>query len=320
MQILDQGCYLALVGRVREEPHDPRLVDYHRGGDPYEALFPANPTGLPLEMQTCVPGNNSLPYFVKDSVETETRRVICMFKNYIKSALRNLFKHKGYSLINIVGLAIGMASCLLILIYVRHELSYDSFHEKADRIYRIGMSARWGGRDFDIAVQAVGARRRVAARVVVVFAREVVGHLGAGLEVLRQQPQSDSKRIAAIGYCFGGATVQQLAYTGADLRGVVSFHGQPIPPEEGAAERVKASILICHGAADPFIGPEKIQAYLTSMEATGLQYMLVAYSGAKHGFTNPDADKKGMAALGYNRSADAHSWAHMKLFFEEALQ
>ncbi len=142
----------------------------------------------------------------------------------------------------------------------------------------------------------------------------------AGLEVLRQQPQSDSKRIAAIGYCFGGATVQQLAYTGADLRGVVSFHGQPIPPEEGAAERVKASILICHGAADPFIGPEKIQAYLTSMEATGLQYMLVAYSGAKHGFTNPDADKKGMAALGYNRSADAHSWAHMKLFFEEALQ
>ena len=77
-----------------------------------------------------------------------------MFKNYLKSALRNLFKHKGYSLINIVGLAVGMASCLLILLYVRHELSYDGFHEKSDRIYRIAMEARWGGRDVDIAVQA----------------------------------------------------------------------------------------------------------------------------------------------------------------------
>ena len=82
-----------------------------------------------------------------------------MFKNYLKSALRNLFKHKGYSLINIVGLAIGMASCLLILLYVRHELSYDAYHENVDQIYRIGMSARWGGRDFDIAVQAAPMAR-----------------------------------------------------------------------------------------------------------------------------------------------------------------
>ena len=77
-----------------------------------------------------------------------------MFMNYLKSALRNLIKHRGYSLINIVGLAIGMASCLLILLYVRHELSYDGYHEKADQIHRIAMEARWGGRDFDVAVQA----------------------------------------------------------------------------------------------------------------------------------------------------------------------
>jgi putative ABC transport system permease protein len=72
-----------------------------------------------------------------------------MFKNYIKTALRNLFKHKGYSLINIAGLAIGMTSCLLILLYVQHELSYDSFNEKADRIYRVAGSYRYGGRDFE---------------------------------------------------------------------------------------------------------------------------------------------------------------------------
>jgi putative ABC transport system permease protein len=86
-----------------------------------------------------------------------------MFKNYLKSALRNLFKHKGYSLINIVGLAIGMASCLLILLYVRHELSYDAFHENADQIYRVAMEARWGGRDFDIAVQAAPMAKTLVA-------------------------------------------------------------------------------------------------------------------------------------------------------------
>jgi len=75
-----------------------------------------------------------------------------MLKNYIKTGLRNLFKHKGYSLINIAGLAIGMASCLLILLFVRHELSYDNFNEKADRIYRVAGSYRYGGRDFEIAV------------------------------------------------------------------------------------------------------------------------------------------------------------------------
>jgi len=77
-----------------------------------------------------------------------------MIKNYLKTALRNLYKHKGYSLINILGLAIGMASCLMILMYVNHELSYDSFNEKADRIFRVSGSFRWGGRDFDIAVNA----------------------------------------------------------------------------------------------------------------------------------------------------------------------
>jgi putative ABC transport system permease protein len=75
-----------------------------------------------------------------------------MLKNYFKTALRNLLKHKGYSLINITGLAIGMAACLLILLYVNHELSYDNYNEDADRIYRIAFSALWGGRDIDICV------------------------------------------------------------------------------------------------------------------------------------------------------------------------
>ena len=139
----------------------------------------------------------------------------------------------------------------------------------------------------------------------------------AGLEVLRKQPQTDRKRIAAIGYCFGGSTVQQLAYGGAALRGVVSFHGSLLPPPEGAGSEVNARILIAHGAADPLNSPEKVQKYLTAMELSGLDYQFIAYGGAKHAFTNPNADKKGIAALGYNKTADRRSWQSMPDFFNE---
>ena len=86
-----------------------------------------------------------------------------MITNYLKTAVRNLFKHKGYTLINILGLAIGMAACLLILLYIRHELSYDGYHQNSDLMYRISMAARWGGRDFDVAVvPAVTAKTMVS--------------------------------------------------------------------------------------------------------------------------------------------------------------
>ncbi len=138
----------------------------------------------------------------------------------------------------------------------------------------------------------------------------------AGLEVLKKESRTDSKRIAAIGYCFGGATVQQLAYAGADLRGVVSFHGSLIPLTNVQASDVKAKILICHGSADPFIKTEQVNNYLTAMENSGLDWQMIFYGGAKHSFTNPDADKAGMAALSYNKSADQRSWQHMKVFFD----
>ncbi|MEE4112336.1 MAG: dienelactone hydrolase family protein [Desulfobacteraceae bacterium] len=139
----------------------------------------------------------------------------------------------------------------------------------------------------------------------------------AGLAVLKGAERVDPDRITAIGYCFGGSTVQQLAYGGANIRGVVSFHGSPLLPGPGEVERVRAKILICHGAADPFTKPEQLQKYLTEMGTSGLDWQFIAYGGARHGFTNPGADAKGMEALAYNRSADMRSWAHMRLFFEE---
>jgi len=137
----------------------------------------------------------------------------------------------------------------------------------------------------------------------------------AGLSVLAGHPMTDTARMAAIGYCFGGATVQQLAYAGAALRGVVSFHGSPIPPPEGLESPVK--ILFCHGAADPFAKPEQVQAYLAAMGASNLDWQAIFYGGARHSFTNPDADAVGMEALKYDKSADMRSWAAMRAFFDE---
>jgi len=139
----------------------------------------------------------------------------------------------------------------------------------------------------------------------------------AGLDVLKRDPHVDPGRLAAVGYCFGGATVQQLAYAGADLRGIVSFHGGLVPPPENAAGRVKAKFLICHGAADPFTPEQDFQKYLAGMKGSGLDWTMAVFSGARHAFTNPDAGKFKMDALQYNFEADHRSWAYMKLFLQE---
>jgi dienelactone hydrolase len=142
----------------------------------------------------------------------------------------------------------------------------------------------------------------------------------AGLQVLAKDPRTDTTRIAAIGYCFGGATVQQLAYSGADIRGIVSFHGALLPPSDDQGKQAKAKILIAHGAADPFGGEEAIQRYISAMEESGLDWQMITYGGAKHSFTNPNADTVGMDALKYSQSADHRSWEHMKLFFDEIFE
>ncbi len=138
-----------------------------------------------------------------------------------------------------------------------------------------------------------------------------------GLKVLQKDPGTDINRIAAIGYCFGGATVQQLAYLGADLKGVVSFHGSPLVPTEEQTKKVKAKILICHGAADPMVKAEVIQNYINGMEKCVLDWQMIFYGGAMHSFTNPGADKAGIDGVKYSKPADQRSWNHMKNFFRE---
>lgn len=142
----------------------------------------------------------------------------------------------------------------------------------------------------------------------------------AGLDQLLATGLVDASRVAAIGYCFGGSTVQALAFSGAPLAGIVSFHGGLIPVPTDAAAKTKAKILVCHGAVDPFIKPEEIAAFKKSLDDGKFDYQFISYAGAVHAFTNPGADQLAKTTglpIAYNAAADKRSWAHMRAFFSE---
>lgn len=135
------------------------------------------------------------------------------------------------------------------------------------------------------------------------------------LDILRKHERVDPERIAAIGYCFGGTTVLELAYGGADIAGVVPFHGGlTIPKEEDA---IRTKLLVLHGAADFFIKPETIDKFQKALHEREVDWQMVYYGGAVHAFTNPEADKAGIDGVAYDADADRRSWAHMRTFFDE---
>jgi dienelactone hydrolase len=142
----------------------------------------------------------------------------------------------------------------------------------------------------------------------------------AGLDQLLATGFVEATQVAAIGYCFGGSTVQALAYSGAPLAGIVSFHGGLIPVPADAAGKTKAKILVCHGAVDAFVSQEEIAAFLKAMNEGKFDYQFISYAGAVHAFTNPGADKIAAATglpIAYHVAADQRSWAHLKVFFHE---
>lgn len=137
------------------------------------------------------------------------------------------------------------------------------------------------------------------------------------LDQLRAHAAVDAAQLAAIGYCFGGATVMQLAYSGADVKGVVSFHGSLPPATAEQASQIKAKILIAHGAADPFIPAERVTEFQAALEQAGADWQMIYYAGAQHSFTDPAADDRGLQGATYNASADGRSWGAMRAFFDE---
>ena len=142
----------------------------------------------------------------------------------------------------------------------------------------------------------------------------------AAMEFLKNQPFVDPTRIAAIGYCFGGGVVLNMAREGLDLRGVASFHGSLMPVRPARPGVVKARILVLHGAADKFVPPEQIEAFKKEMKEAAVDFRFIAYPGALHSFTNPEADVlagRFNMPVGYDAEADTRSWGDLKVFLGE---
>ncbi len=142
----------------------------------------------------------------------------------------------------------------------------------------------------------------------------------AALATLAAQPQVDANRLGAIGFCFGGSVVLELARDGADLRAVVSFHGVLATKAPAVSGKVKASVLVCTGADDPLAPPEQVRAFEDEMRAAEVRdWQVISYGNTLHGFTNPAADGSMMRTARYSEQADRRSWASMRSLLDEAL-
>ncbi len=139
----------------------------------------------------------------------------------------------------------------------------------------------------------------------------------AGLEEVKKFPFVDAGRIAAMGYCFGGGVVLEMARSGADLKGVVSFHGNLDTPNPEDAKNIKAKVLVLHGADDPYVKQEQVVAFWNQMRDTKVDWQMNVYGNAVHSFTNPASGSDPSKGMAYNREADKRSWEAMKAFFKE---
>lgn len=161
------------------------------------------------------------------------------------------------------------------------------------------------------------------------FATEVMKNMpvaasrfAAAMEILKNHNTVDAENIAAIGYCFGGSVVLNMARLGVDLKAVVSFHGGLTAPEPAIKGKVKAHILVCNGADDPLVSTESIEEFKEEMTRAQVNFEFKNYEGATHSFTNPNADtmaKKFGMPVGYSESADKESWEDMKAFLKKML-
>jgi dienelactone hydrolase len=138
-------------------------------------------------------------------------------------------------------------------------------------------------------------------------------------EALSGQPGVDSNRVAAVGFCFGGSVVLELARSGADVRSVTCFHGSLATPLPATAEALKASILVLNGADDPFISQQEILGFEAEMRAAQADWQLVSLGGAVHSFSNPDADRANMTGVSYHCLSERRAWRLFEHFLQETL-
>ncbi|MFM6831730.1 MAG: dienelactone hydrolase family protein [Novosphingobium sp.] len=162
------------------------------------------------------------------------------------------------------------------------------------------------------------------------YARELSGPLRAspegyrqrlrsGLDALTGLAEAQGVPVAVIGYCMGGQAALELARDGADIVLAASFHGLLDTAKPAQPRAVKARLLVCHGDADPMVPRSQVIAFWEEMDAAGANWHFHSYSGVRHGFTDPGSDARGLAAIGYDESADHQSWAALMSMLDEVL-
>ena len=144
------------------------------------------------------------------------------------------------------------------------------------------------------------------------------GRMAAALDTVRALPEVDGRRVAAFGFCFGGLCVLDLARSGAELRGVASFHGLFVPPSNTIGNKIKAKVLAMHGFDDPMAPPEQMLALGRELTESGADWQIHAYGNTVHAFTNPQANDRAFGTV-YNEAADRRSWQSLKEFLAEVL-
>ena len=197
--------------------------------------------------------------------------------------------------------------------YIRHrarmlaELGYGA----------LGIDMYGGGKAADNAAEAGALMNSVLGNM-----KSGEARFTAAYDLLASRPEVDGSRIAAIGYCFGGAVVLHAARIGMPLRGVASFHGALGSFHKPAPGTVKAKVLVCHGAADKLVSQDEVAAFKQEMDHAKADYRFVAYPNAMHGFTNPEATENGKRydfPIAYEAEADRRSWQDMTEFLARVL-
>ena len=202
-------------------------------------------------------------------------------------------------------------------VVIAHAWRGQSEFER-DKARRVASELGWAALAYDMygdGVYVDGSKAGSLMNPLVQNPDELRARFLRAVTVARDQPEVDATRIGAFGFCFGGMCVLELARSGAEVLGVVSFHGllhTRKPAEPGA---VKASILVCHGWDDPMAKPERVVAFGDEMTTAGADWQLHAYGGTMHAFTNPVANAPENGLL-YDETADRRSWQAMRNFFE----
>ena len=205
-------------------------------------------------------------------------------------------------------------------VLVAHESPGITRHtlDAAERLAELGFVAL--ATDYQGGGQVVEDREEMMRRYAWFMADpdHIRARLEAALNALRDQPRVDGGRLAAVGYCYGGTAVLELARGGADLKAVVGFHSGLGTARPQDASAITGPVLVQIGADDPVIPPDQRAAFEREMTAAGVDWRMVVYGRTGHSFTNPEADSWGMPGFGYQADSDRRAWTAMKDLFAEA--